>query len=401
VRKALVFGALLAAGCGDASPAPTGFQVRDSAGIRIAESVTPAWGPGEGWQLSAAPTLQIGLAYGPDELVWIQAARLLPDGGVVVADDDSEVRRFDAAGAQLWATKLEGAGFLSSVRGIYPLTGDSIGVFSTEPTRYTTLDSDGHVGRVLAIRAVPDVQGVPVGMLPDGSLVVWVNGNTTPPQPVARWRPSNTFLRVDLSDAHVDSIGAYPGQELFAITSGPTQVMRPPPFLLTRAETVRGSELILAYTERFELLVLDATGAVKQIVRRPYDSGPVTETAIQTWKQANTPPVGTEPRSESDELERLFAENMTYPASLAVLGGALLADPDGNLWVSHSGEPEDLGGWKWSGLWSVFDPEGRWLGEIQLPAGLHPLDITRDRILGVITDEFGTDYLRVYALARP
>jgi hypothetical protein len=36
--------------------------------------------------------------------------------------------------------------------------------------------------------------------------------------------------------------------------------------------------------------------------------------------------------------------------------------------------------------WSVFDPEGVWLGDVELPAGFAPIEIGADYVLG-----FGRD----------
>lgn len=53
------FPALLA-GCQDGqAPAGDTFTVRDSAGIEIVESATPAW-DGDGWSVSGTPSLVIG-----------------------------------------------------------------------------------------------------------------------------------------------------------------------------------------------------------------------------------------------------------------------------------------------------------------------------------------------------
>jgi hypothetical protein len=74
----------------------------------------------------------------------------------------------------------------------------------------------------------------------------------------------------------------------------------------------------------------------------------------------------------------------------------LLIDEVGNLWTRHySPVPADRTGW------TVFAPDGKWLGEVDLPMGFEVLQIGADRILGVWTDALDVEYLRVYAIDKP
>jgi hypothetical protein len=50
--------------------------------------------------------------------------------------------------------------------------------------------------------------------------------------------------------------------------------------------------------------------------------------------------------------------------------------------------------------WTVFGNDGRWLGDVRIPAGLNAMEIGSDYILGVATDETGVEYVRSYALMR-
>ncbi len=50
--------------------------------------------------------------------------------------------------------------------------------------------------------------------------------------------------------------------------------------------------------------------------------------------------------------------------------------------------------------WSVFDPEGVWLGRVTLPEGLEIFEIGADYILGRWRDEFEVEYIMVYELVK-
>ena len=50
--------------------------------------------------------------------------------------------------------------------------------------------------------------------------------------------------------------------------------------------------------------------------------------------------------------------------------------------------------------WSVFNADGRWLGEVVLPEDLEVYEIGEDYVLGKETDEFDVEYVRVYRIRK-
>jgi len=50
---------------------------------------------------------------------------------------------------------------------------------------------------------------------------------------------------------------------------------------------------------------------------------------------------------------------------------------------------------------SVFDPEGRWLGVVETPAGFTMEEVGRDWVLGVSTDELDVQYVEMWGLVKP
>lgn len=50
--------------------------------------------------------------------------------------------------------------------------------------------------------------------------------------------------------------------------------------------------------------------------------------------------------------------------------------------------------------WRVFDPQGRWLGEVRIPANFEVHAIRGDLLLGVSRDSFGQEQVRAYPLRR-
>ena len=50
--------------------------------------------------------------------------------------------------------------------------------------------------------------------------------------------------------------------------------------------------------------------------------------------------------------------------------------------------------------WSVFDPEGRWLGEVSVPEELQLWWVNNEEGVGVWTDELDVPTVRVYPLVK-
>jgi hypothetical protein len=82
-----------------------------------------------------------------------------------------------------------------------------------------------------------------------------------------------------------------------------------------------------------------------------------------------------------------------------------VAARDGHLWVeAHATHDELLGGSPGdvaAGRWSVFTPEGRWLGTARTPAGLRVTEIGADYVLGVAVDSLDVESVRLHAIVKP
>ncbi len=74
----------------------------------------------------------------------------------------------------------------------------------------------------------------------------------------------------------------------------------------------------------------------------------------------------------------------------------LFVDDEGYLWVARYRLP-----WEERPQWEIFDPDGRWLGDIETPARLRIFQIGRDFLLGRNRDDLGVERIRLYDLVRP
>src|SRR5688572_1445029 len=95
--------AVTVAGCADGERAVQRTTVRDSAGVRIAETVLPPDGDAPTWRVDTVPSVVIGDGRSPDhELDRVRHALRLIDGRIVVTNGRPlELRVYDSSGAFL------------------------------------------------------------------------------------------------------------------------------------------------------------------------------------------------------------------------------------------------------------------------------------------------------------
>ncbi len=97
-----------------------------------------------------------------------------------------------------------------------------------------------------------------------------------------------------------------------------------------------------------------------------------------------------------DGAERELAD-LTFPPALPAHGNALRAEVGGgHLWLQeYRRDPAQ------PHRWSVFDPDGAWLGVVETPAGFSLTEFGPDYVLGIGTDELDVQYVELYRLLKP
>jgi hypothetical protein len=87
----------------------------------------------------------------------------------------------------------------------------------------------------------------------------------------------------------------------------------------------------------------------------------------------------------------------------------LKADRAGNLWVQQydwhfalmEPGPSRVQTMSVPSNWDVFDPSGRWLCTVTLPARFTPLEIGNDYVAGIARDEDDVERVDIYRLRKP
>lgn len=401
--------ALVLAGCGAGEPVASGAVVRDSAGVAIVENASPEWRRGEEWRLAAAPEVEIGVVEGESayQLHDVVDAARLSDGRIVVLNAGThELRYYDAEGRHLVSVGGEGGGPSEFRRPshLFRLPGDSLLVVDASNQRLSLHDSEG---RYVTSRRAPYVHG----RLADGTLIQRVpirDGHAPPAEGYAR--DSVALVRIDLAElasapapvdrrhtasALGDTIVRMPGGEFFRIMlvgDGIIQLMNnPAPYGRQHQLVVAGERIYTGTGDRYEIAVHRPDGTLERLIRRQVENRPVTGELVDRFRERALEDAQSDQRRRQVEQ---FLADAPFPETLPSYR-SMNVDAAGNLWVERYRAPGEE-----PAVRDVFDPEGRWLGAVELPAGLRVLEIGEDYVLGVARDEFDVEYVRLYRIDK-
>lgn len=385
--------ALTMIGCSDPVADVQEPIVRDSAGVSIVEnhmsmSENPEWRLGDA-------EVEIGRTdgEGPDLFGSIRKVTRLDGGRIAVADAmNLEVRIFGSDGVHevTIGRRGEGPGEFSSLWWIGAFSGDSIAAVDPLSARVSVFSREGEFGRSFTL---PRVEGgsapTVVGALSDRSLVV--RALTASPSRDTRSQSTVLVYTVGSEGNVIGQVGEYPDRELgrngLGVGFGGHAVI-----------AAGGSTIWYGHSGRFSLHALDPHGSVQRIVRLERAQRQVTEREV------------TEARATAEES--LARQGAVGPVVQRILDtefsnthpvhGRVLVDRIGFLWVANyeipvfgDQPPDEL-----PEVWDVFDVEGRWRTQLEMPSGFRVDEVGEGFILGVHVDESGLNRVRQYSLDR-
>ena len=396
--------------CQGSEPGPTTVQSTDSAGITIVSSTDPLWGDGEGWVLSPEPEVVIGEVEGDERYILDQVAgaRRLSDGRIAVLDVGSRrVRLYDPDGNHLFDLGGDGDG-PSEFRTpqFLGLVSDTLVVYEYFPASLTWFAPDGGFLRTSTVFDPKDGEiprAMTFGYLDDRFGVgIRIIGDRERPHVEGLNRHPTPIWRFDLSGQGADSLLSVPGTEEIISFPNPRAIHhRLYVFGNTAYLAASKNWIYVAPTDDFSVQVYDPDGALHRIIRRNVGPRSVTPSDIDQYVEERLsiidPPA--EERGELEKTMRAWQAAGTVPAFRSVV-----VDSEDNLWVE---EWEDVG--LGQGPFSVFRPDGAWLGNIDLPEGLPStrgglfqpwIEIGPDYLLGVWVDEYRIEQVRLYGLEK-
>ncbi|HLU24600.1 MAG TPA: hypothetical protein VKZ58_02765 [Longimicrobiales bacterium] len=386
----------VAAACG-AGDAREPVVVQDSAGVRIIESRAPAWQPGR-LRVAEEPVLSIGMVDGPPEyqLFRVTGAVRLSDGRIVIANSGTrELRFYDANGAHLHTAGREGGGpgEFASLSWLGRTGADTLLAWDGQARRLSTFDPEGNF--VTSVNAGMDLPGFAVvmrGIFSDGSFVL--EPGEDPLAFISRGtgaiRDTVTLFRFGPDGAGLGAIGRFPGDERFVYQREGGFSLGDVFFGRRTFAAVRGDRLYVADNDRFEVATYAADGSLRERIRRTHKPVRVEPRHVEEARQQALAAWSEALRRQREPMIAETPARETLPAFQG-----FVIDRTGRLWLEEYRLPGEL-----EGRWNVFDTDGRWLGTVQVPAGLRILEIGEDYLLAAMRDDLDVEYVRMFRIER-
>lgn len=404
----LVLAVALAACAPGADDAVTArSSVRDSAGIRIVESALPEWTAESAWRLADTPILDMGRLDGPEETQFfgVSAGTRMADGSLVLGSGGShDLRRFTAEGEHVWTTGREGdgPGEFTGLALVAAGPGDTLLTYDWRQGRFSRFAPDGTFVDSRPLEG-PGESGFAFveSLLPDGGAVFsWreFGRDGGPPQEGEVSRDTLSVRVIEPSGGPARELGRFPGDETVVLQSGPTEgggfriSIGSSPFGRSTVLSAGASGVWVGDTDRFELFRYGPTGQLQDIVRRAFDPVVVDDALIDRA-------IDEELLDAADDNERRMTrrrwESVPVPATLPAYE-AILVDRPGNVWVQQFEIPGAS-----ERTWSVFTPDGVWLGDTAFPDRFRPFEIGTDYVLGRFGDELDVEHIQLWELVKP
>ena len=377
-------------GACSSSASDAGFNVSDSAGIRITRNASLA----ARIDSLEAPALRIGSAdaggaaeYSFDYVSDVDA---LPDGRIVVVDNrGARVALFDTAGTWLRDLGRSGGG-----PGEYrtPLSlhwrGDTLLVWDMIQRRFSAWLGDSLAGMVpLSIPRRPARLALTV----DAMILERETGQQTDPAPA-----EGRIERIELASGDTTAqvlIGPYPVPEIgWTITdpaTGTGMMVNPPTFSARPRWTVARDRLVWSSGSDARIEIRDPTGALRQVVHSARSARPVTEVERDAYFAGMQRRYGM---SDAD-VARARA-GATFAPSLPVYVG-LVVDDDDNIWAALH-DPATFEGT--GTTWDVFDDSGRHVRTVVFNERFALQRVKNGRAYGITTSDDGVHTVDVYRL---
>ena len=350
-------------------------QIEDGAGIRIVEY------PGEPeveppFVIEDEPVYRHGAEPGDYFFSFVEAGRLFPDGGAVVANWYGEVVVLSPGGAshEVLAKVGEGPGEVVSPYSLFVVGQDSVLVADSRLSRLTLFVGDS-VARIVPLPRAAHF-GV-AGIGPAGELLLYNRRAYRSWFDIEEdWLAGHMF-RLDTATGALDTVASY--DHVPRATSGAENpIIRP-----VGEVAVAAGRFVYTRSDRPEIAWRLPDGTVSQIVRWRPEPNLLTVDLLEAVEDYNRM-IGRMNYGVSDaRLEEIVREDMSrYRAMVGQpipLFGTPFADVGGNLWLPsyRPAYPQE------GSPYTVVSPDGEWLGQVETPPGFRILDVTGGLVLGV------------------
>ncbi|MEX0692656.1 MAG: 6-bladed beta-propeller [Gemmatimonadales bacterium] len=380
----------------------TEIHERDSAGIRIVESVRPVWAPGRGWRLDDEPSLVIGTEDGPPEYQFyrIGGAHRTPEGSLIVTNaGSSQIRVYDVGGRHVRAMGQRGGGpgefHQFSGMSLWVGSNGTIHVEDGANDRINAFTIDGALVRTYRLQATEQFpRAFPLAMLSNSEWLAWAprGGGTLSGAPGSVIESEWAYARYRADGTWVAEVLRAAGRPRLVHQSGSLTHYPYIPLTADPLVAAAGGGFAIWIGPHPEIALRDGAGVVRTLIRwHPTRRRAVSE----VWDRFARDDVERITQERDRILYRnLYALSLPLPRDVPVIA-RLLADANGNLWTEHYRLP-----WDTVPAWDIFNSEGHWLGELMVPRGLRLLEIGSDHVVARHRDEDGIERVQVYRLVK-
>ncbi len=398
---------VVACSSGEEAESTAQFVVRDSAGITIVTSESPAWASGFEWTIGPMITV-VGEMEGAVEYQLFHAldATRLSDGTVAVANSGtSEIRFFDSNGRHIRTVGRSGGGpgEFSDKHGLRALghwMGDTLYTWDLYAQTLSVFSPDGEFVRSNRLRNTNRMYFMSRmyggGMFGDKTLALAL---IDPTGGADRSEGMQTrivrYVRFSADGDSIVSLGDYEGAEWFIRFNPDGQGMRmtQPPFGREMTARAAFDRLFVATGKGYEIQVYRPDASLEMLIRKNHPAVAVTAEMRDWALEQQLAAVANHSANFQATLRRDYAD-MTMPEFLPPYR-TIQVDENGNLWVREYLVGDDA-----PDLWSVFDSTGVWLGTVELPQGLEVFEIGDDYVLGRMEDELEVERIVIYSLMK-
>lgn len=398
---------LVSWGCGEG--ASSRVSVDTVGGVpQVTTSGPGLWAEEERWTVGER-TLRLGTLEGdgPESFGRVASLAVGPDGRVYVADGQAmEVRVFGPDGTFLRALgrQGEGPGEFTAVDGVEIGPEGTLYVRDPRLSRVSLFDPDAGV----FLESFPLERAF---MLFSLGTTLWVDDEGR------LWDKVSVSLRVDEPERHAlirypptggapDTLvlGEREAPRVLAVDGdgNPRAALRIPFSATAAFDVAPDGQFAWGIGDAYRITVRGPGGDTLRAFVRSLEADEVTSSEAEAAR-------ATLREQARDLVEGSRLQNYELP-DMKPLFDEIVADRTGHWWVRHyrwdppetedTGEETDAGPATEPHLYDVFDPEGRFLGTVETPE-MRVMEIGRDFVAGIETDELGVGYVAVYELVKP
>lgn len=390
-------------------PIASAQAVSDSAGIRLVSYPRDAR-PLAVWQVPSAPILSFGGVdgAGPAEFSRVVAARRLPDGRVLVANQGTnEIRFFDANGRFLRASGRTGSGpgEFSQLWG-FVVRGDTVqGYDSSLGSHVFTLRGD-FVRQVRMPSLRPYLVGDPYGVLSSGELVQGGEPRRTRltgPGPEGYFADTSALFVIDPAGSSAKMVARMAGFEMFREpgTPGP----RPVAFGGRARVAVFPQRICVGHSRIYEVRCHAPDGRLEMVLRRDVQPRVVSDSARAAFVAGERERPGEGATGSHSARMEQFLRSQPFAERYPVFS-AFMAAQTGELWIADYLPADGIRGGALDmpprsvRTWNVYSAAGEWTAAIGLPVRFTVTDAGQDFLLGVLRDIDGVETVALFRLNR-